>query len=230
MEQGAESFGFIFDLDGTIVDSTAHYRETWAELLDEFGANDDPEAYLGRSTRENFRALLGEDVTDKELERHVARQAALGASKMRSRGVQAHDGILDLIRGLHMRGVKLGLATAAERSNAEWTLKELGIRELFDAVVVDRDVAQGKPAPDIYREAMRRLGVTTEHCAVMEDSLTGLDAAKGAGLRVIAVVTTRSRRELEQAGADRVVERANELDAEDIIQFIMNTAADRTRT
>lgn len=225
-----EAYGFIFDLDGTIVDSTAHYRETWAELLNEFGAEGDPEAYLGRSTRENFRALFGEDLAEKELEEHVARQAQIGASKMRSRGVRAHDGVLELVRGLGARGVKLGLATAAEKSNAEWTLKALGIRELFDAVVVDRDVASGKPAPDIYREAMRRLGVTAKQCAVMEDSITGLRAAKTAGLRVIAVVTTRSRRELDEAGADLVVERATELDADEVIRFILNTARDGTRT
>ncbi len=215
--------GFIFDLDGTIVDSTAHYRATWAELIQEFGADDDPELYLGRATRDNFRALLGKDVAAQELEHHVARQAEIGHSKMRAHGVQAHDGVLELLRGLHERGVKIGLATAAERRNAEWTLEQLGVRELFDAVVVDRDVARGKPAPDIYLKALERLGVDAQHCAVLEDSATGVRAAKTAGLRVIAVITTHSRRELEQAGADKIVERATELSADDVIEFIRGT-------
>lgn len=214
--------GFIFDLDGTIVDSTAHYRETWRELIREFGADDDPEMYLRRATRDNFRTLLGSELTEQELEEHVARQAEMGSARMRADGVQAHHGMLDLIRGLHEGNVKLALATAAERSNAEWTLEQLGIRKLFDAVVVDRDVARGKPAPDIYLEAMQRLGVEAAQCAVMEDSATGIRAAKGAGLRVIAVVTTHSRRELEQAGADEIVERASELSSADIIRFIQN--------
>jgi beta-phosphoglucomutase-like phosphatase (HAD superfamily) len=77
LEPVKQTYGFIFDLDGTIVDSTAHYRETWAELLDEFGADDDPEVYLGRSTRENFRSLLGGNVAEDELEQHVARQAQM---------------------------------------------------------------------------------------------------------------------------------------------------------
>ena len=215
--------GFIFDLDGTIVDSTAHYRATWAELIQEFGAADDPELYLGRATRDNFRALLGKDVAAQELEHHVARQAEIGHSKMRAHGVQAHDGVLELLRGLHERGVKIGLATAAERRNAEWTLEQLGVRELFDAVVVDRDVARGKPAPDIYLKAMEELAVDAQHCAVLEDSATGVRAAKAAGLRVIAVITTHSRRELEQAGADKIVERATELSADDVIEFIRGT-------
>src|SRR4029077_6227197 len=98
-------------------------------------------------------------------------------------------GILELVRGLHEHNVKLAIATAAERGNAEWTLEQLCIRNLFDAVVVARDVGRGKPAPDIYREAMRRLGVDAAHCGVMEDSATGIRAARAAGLRVIAVVT-----------------------------------------
>lgn len=213
--------GFIFDLDGTVVDSTAHYRETWAELIKEFGAEGDPDVYLGRPTRDNFRELLGEAVPEPEMEKHVTRQAQIGNAKMRARGVQAHDGILDLIQGLYARGLKLAIATAAEKSNVEWTLTELGIREMFDAVVTDQEVGHGKPAPDVYLEAMSRLGVDARHCAVMEDSVTGIQAAKAAGLRVIAVVTTHSRRQLEQTGVEQIVERATELDADKVIRFIL---------
>lgn len=211
---------FIFDLDGTIVDSTAHYRETWAELIREYGVDDDPEHFLRRATRDNFRYLLGEDVSEEQVEEHVAHQAAIGNAKMRAGGVQAHPGILELLQELRARHVKLAIATSAERSNAEWTLKQLNILDAFDAVIVDQDVEHGKPAPDVYLKAMERLGVDARHSAVMEDSATGVRAAKAAGLRVIAVVTTHSRRELEQAGADKIVERATELNADMIIQFI----------
>lgn len=217
----ATGLSFIFDLDGTIVDSTAHYRATWAEFINEYGADDDAELYLKRATRENLRVLLGENATEKELEQQAKRHAESGNAKMRASGIVAHDGILELIQALHARGFKIGLATAAEKSNAEWTLEQLEIRPLFDAVVVDQDVARGKPAPDIYLRAMERLGTDTRHCAVMEDSATGIRAAKAAGLRIIAVVTTHSRRELEQAGADLLVERAAALSAEDVIRFIL---------
>jgi beta-phosphoglucomutase len=214
------TLSFIFDLDGTIVDSTAHYRETWAEFIRDFGADDDPDLYVRRATRENLRHLLGENASENEVEQQAARLAQSGNSKMRASGIQAHDGVVELIRDLHAYRVHLALATAAESSNAEWTLEQLGIRQLFDAIVVDKDVAQGKPAPDVYVEAMRRLGTDPRHCAVMEDSTTGVRAAKAAGLRVIAVLTTHSRRELTEAGADRIVDRATELTAQDVIAFI----------
>lgn len=217
------NLGFIFDLDGTIVDSTAHYRATWAELLAEFGADDDPEMYLRRSTRDNFRVLLGGEITDDELEQHVARQARIGNAKMRTHGVAMHDGIPELLHALKARGVSLAVATSAERSNAEWTLDTLGIRDLFDVVVTDQDVENGKPAPDVYREAVRRLGVNASHCAAMEDSGTGVRAAKSAGMRVIGVVTTHARIELEQAGADKIVARARDLTVQDIIDFMISS-------
>lgn len=213
--------GFIFDLDGTIVDSTAHYRATWEEFIREFGAKDDPDSFVRRATRENLEILLGEDATPQRVEQEAARHAASGNAKMRANGIQAHEGVLELIRELHDAGFKLALATAAERSNAEWTLERLGIRKYFDAVVVDRDVAFGKPAPDIYLEALRRLDVDRARCAVMEDSSTGIGAAKAAGLMVIAVVTTHSRLELEQAGADWIVDRATALSAADVTRFIV---------
>lgn len=216
------TLGFIFDLDGTIVDSTAHYRETWAELIREFGADDDPEHFLRRATRDNFLTLLGPDIPEPEMEQHVARQAELGNAKMRANGVQAHEGILELVRELHARKIKLAIATSAERSNAEWTLETLGVRECFETVVVDQDVARGKPAPDVYLRALERLDVDAAHCGVMEDSATGIRAAKAAGLRVMAVVTTHSRRELQEAGADKIVERAEELNADAVMKFILD--------
>ncbi len=212
--------GFIFDLDGTIVDSTAHYRETWAELIREFGAEHDAEYFLRRSTRDNFRTLLGEQIAEHELEQNVTRQAEMGNSKMRAHGVQPHDGILELIRGLHARGVKLAIATSAEKSNVEWTLQQLDLQDFFNVIVTDQDVARGKPAPDVYLKALELLNVDAAHCAVMEDSATGVRAAKAAGLHVIAVLTTHSRRELEHAGADKIIQRAKEMDTDDVIGFI----------
>lgn len=217
------TLAFIFDLDGTIVDSTAHYRETWAELIQEFGAEHDAEFFLRRSTRDNFRALLGEQIAEHELEQHVTRQAEIGNSKMRARGVQPHDGILELIRGLHAHGVKLAIATAAEKNNVEWTLQQLDLENFFNVIVTDQDVARGKPAPDVYLKALDLLNVHATHCAVMEDSATGTRAAKAAGLRVIAVLTTHSRRELEHAGADKIINRATEMNTDDVLKFIRNT-------
>lgn len=216
----AQQYGVILDLDGTIVDSTADYLAVWAELLTEHGLDDDPAAFAARATRTNVQILLGSDAPADEIERLAADQAARGQARMRARGVRAHPGMVELIHALHAQGVKLALATAAERANAEWCLAQLGIENDFDSVVVDRDVPRGKPAPDIYLEALARLGAAPARCGVMEDSVTGTRAAKAAGLRVLAVLTTHSRRELQAAGADEFIADTATLTAEQVIEFI----------
>lgn len=212
--------GFIFDLDGTIIDSLGYYREVWQELLDEHNSDDDVTLYLVRPTRENFRVLLGDDLAEHELEQHVERQAAMGREKMQTRGVVVNEGIRELVHGLRAGNVKLAVATAAERANVEWTLQQAGLREFFSAIVTDQDVGNGKPAPDIYLKAMKQLGVDASRCAVLEDAPSGVRAAKAAGLRVIGILTTHSRRVLEQAGADKIISSASELSPEDVFQFI----------
>jgi len=210
----------IFDLDGTIVDSTADYRAVWAELIAEYGLDDDPNVFVARGTRENVRVLLGEDASAADIERHAAEQAARGQARMRARGVRSHPGMVELIHALRALGIKLALATAAERSNAEWCLEQLGIQNDFDSVVVDQDVAHGKPAPDVYLAALERLGAETSDCVVIEDSVTGTLAAKRAGLRVLAVLTTHSRRALQEAGADEFAVDTAALTPERVIAFI----------
>ena len=215
--------GFIFDLDGTIIDSLGYYRQVWQELLDECESDHDVSPFLTRPTRENFRILLGDELPEHEMEHHVARQAAMGQAKMQTQGVRVNQGIRELIRGLRAQNVKLAVATAAEPANAEWALQNAGLRDFFETVVTDRDVENGKPAPDIYLEAMYRLGVDTSRCAVLEDSPLGIRGAKRAGIKVIGIVTTHARIEIEQAGADLIVHSANELDAANVIRFILST-------
>lgn len=212
--------GVIFDLDGTLVDSTAHYRATWAELIGELGAEGNADEYVRRETRENARLLLGREREESELDEFAAMQAARARSRMNAQGVAAHPGMVELVKELHARGVRLAVATAAERENAEWTLEQLGLRGRFETVVVDRDVERGKPAPDIYREALRRLDLGAEKCVVIEDSAMGVRAARAAGLRAIAVVTTHSASELAEAGAIDIIPDTATLTADQVLQFV----------
>jgi beta-phosphoglucomutase-like phosphatase (HAD superfamily) len=85
-------------------------------------------------------------------------------------------------------------------------LDALGIRDCFAAVVTGDDITRGKPDPEIFRVALARLGVAPAHGAVIEDAVTGVQAGKAAGACVIGVTNSRSRADLEQAGADLVLD------------------------
>jgi HAD superfamily hydrolase (TIGR01509 family) len=211
-------FGFILDLDGTILDTTRYYRAVWEDLIREFKSPYAADELLKRSARDGFRKMLGANYPDEELAAQVARLAAMSRARMETEGVVIHRGIRELIAGLNERGVKLAVATLAEPANVEYPLKQLGLYDYFDALVTDADVKRSKPFPDVYLEAIRRLGVVTENCAALEDAPNGIESAKRAGLSVIAVLTTHTREQLQNA--DWIVASAEQLTAENVIKFI----------
>ena len=96
--------------------------------------------------------------------------------------------VLEIAMG--MRGIKpLAIASGGHREPVEATLKAIGILEMFEAVVCAEDYERGKPFPDPFLEAARRIGVPAEDCLVFEDSPTGIEAAKAAGMHYVLVPT-----------------------------------------
>jgi HAD superfamily hydrolase (TIGR01509 family) len=107
----------------------------------------------------------------------------------------------------------LGLASSANRSIIELVLREAGLAECFDATVSSEEVARGKPAPDVYLEAARRLGSEPARCVAVEDSSNGLRAAAAAGMRVIAIPNGAFPPDPDAlTGADVVLESIDGLD------------------
>jgi HAD superfamily hydrolase (TIGR01509 family) len=96
------------------------------------------------------------------------------------------DGAADAVRRLHGR-YKLGVASSSNRPLIDAVLEAAGLGALFEATVSSEEVSRGKPAPDVFLEAARRLGVPIAACAVVEDSANGIRAAHAAGMRVLAI-------------------------------------------
>ena len=100
------------------------------------------------------------------------------------------NGLHRLIESLKHDGIPMALATSAPKLNVEHTLDELGLADAFPIVVRGDEVARGKPAPDVFIEAARRLGVDPASCLVFEDAPMGIEAAQAAGMRVVALTTS----------------------------------------
>ena len=103
------------------------------------------------------------------------------------------------------RGVPRAVGTSASRWDVETLLGALGLRQHFDVIVTAEDVRMGKPDPEVYLEAARRLGAPPPDCLVFEDSLVGLAAARRAGTRAVGVTTAHSDAELRAAGAESTI-------------------------
>ena len=178
----------VFDLDGVIADSEQVWDDVREQLALERGGawHEGAQAdMMGMSSPEWSRYMherIGLPESPEEINDEV-----VGRLLERYReALPLVDGAVDAVRRL-AAAFTLGVASSSNRSVIEVVLERAGIAELFAAVVSSEEVARGKPAPDVYLEAARRLGVEPGTCAAVEDSSNGIRAAHAAGMRVLAV-------------------------------------------
>ena len=117
--------------------------------------------------------------------------------------LESLPGAVDFVRECRSRGLKTALASSADRRKVEANLAGIGLSDTdFDAVVDGLQVERKKPYPDIYLEAARRIGAEPVFCLVVEDAVSGVKAAKAAGMRCLALAGSFPETELRAAGAD----------------------------
>jgi beta-phosphoglucomutase len=194
--------GFIFDLDGVIVDSTAVHTAVWVQYLKRFGIDSTGilQRMHGRRNDEIVRDLFGDDLSEKEIHAHGAAKEALYRQVMLP---QLERYLVPGIRDFLERhaDVPMAVASNAEPANVEGVLETAGLRRFFRVVVDGHQVERPKPWPDVYWKAASLLGADPSHCLVFEDSEAGVRAARGAGARVVGVATTCS----DLAGVDLLI-------------------------
>ena len=182
----------IFDLDGVLVDSEHVWDAVREELARERGGrwHDRAQAdMMGMSSTEWSRYMhdvIGLPEPPQQIDAEVVR-------RMRERYAQELplvDGGVEAVRRL-AADFRLGLASSSNRPLIDAVLEQAGIAGLFEATVSSEEVEHGKPAPDVYLEAARRLGVAPERCVAIEDSANGIRSAKAAGMRVAAIPNRR---------------------------------------
>ena len=208
----------IFDLDGVLVDSESEWDAARRELVERSGGSWRPEAtraMQGMSSVEWSRYLrdeLGVPMTSEEISASVV--AAL-ERRYRER-LPLIPGALEAVDRLAARW-PLGLASSANRPIIDLVLRESGLDRQIAATVSSEEVPHGKPAPDVYLEAARRLGVDPARCVAVEDSSNGLRAAAAAGMRVIAIPNRAFPPAADAlALADVILQSIDELDAETV--------------
>jgi HAD superfamily hydrolase (TIGR01509 family) len=178
----------VFDLDGVLLAS----EEVWDEVRERFvrgrGGRYDAEvqrAMMGMSSGEWSRYLHDEAGVADEPEAINDEVVRLMLEAYRER-LPLIDGAHEAVRRLAARW-PLAVASSSNRPLIDAVLTESGLAPLFRATVSSEEVERGKPAPDVYLEAARRLGVPAERCAAVEDSHSGIRSAKAAGMRVLAI-------------------------------------------
>jgi HAD superfamily hydrolase (TIGR01509 family) len=180
----------IFDLDGTLVDSEPNYYEAGRRLLAGHGVRDfgweRHTDFIGIGTRETLEALRAEygiaaPVGELLAEKNRLYLELAGAS------TEVFPQMREFVERLHASGAAVAVASGSSRAAIEAVLGRTGLAPLFPVTVSAEEVPHGKPEPDIFLEAARRLGVPPGRCVVVEDAVPGAAAARAAGMRCIAV-------------------------------------------
>ncbi|MEV6084490.1 HAD family hydrolase [Streptomyces parvulus] len=180
----------IFDLDGTLVDSEPNYYEAGRRTLAEYGVPDfswaDHEAYVGISTRETVADWKRRYALEAPVEELLAVKNRHYLELART-SVRAYPEMRALVERLADEGVPLAVASGSSREAIAAILARTGLDARLRTVVSADEVARGKPAPDVFLEAARRIGADPADCVVVEDAAPGAAAAHAAGMRCIAV-------------------------------------------
>ncbi len=210
----------IFDVDGVLADSIPMHFNIWKNVLKECGVDIEYKEWMP------FIGRIGPDFI-----RHINESRGLDLDPIELRD-RKHDiteklytsdlnlfkGAKELLKALHDHGYKLAVGSSEWRNNVMHLLKRFSVDSYFSAILGLEDIENHKPEPDIYLKAAKHLGVEPSQCVVFEDSLTGVKAAKNAGMKCIAVETSFPEKDL--AEADIVVKSLQE--KEKIIEFIRN--------
>ena len=140
------------------------------------------------------------------------RKEELYRDLLRRDGIQALPGVPELLRDLRDHGVPAIVGSSTTRANIDCALATLGVAHLFSGIISGDDVSKGKPDPEVFLKAAALGGTVPERSLVIEDAHVGIEAARAAGMKVLAVATTHPAQDL--ADADQVVHRLTEVDAD----------------
>jgi HAD superfamily hydrolase (TIGR01509 family) len=202
----------IFDMDGLLLDTETLWHEAEVELFRRHGDEftwDDKMAVIGTSFE--FTSGYFADRLRRPPEEGAAlvdEMVSLMHDRVR-RQVDARPGAVELVAGIRaLDGVRLGLASNSPRFLVDDALATAGLVDVFETIVTSSDVEHAKPAPDIYLRACQDLGVDPSEALALEDSASGVAAAKAAGLTCIAVPQFA---ETDVSAADRIVDSLEEL-------------------
>lgn len=182
--------GVIFDMDGLLTDTEPVYYDIFNQILGEYAYSMTMQEYTqnicGRADMENFAYLIENYDLPIEIQDLAAKEAVIERNRI-EQGVPLKKGVHVILSFLKENDIRIGLATSNLKEKAELILHAHGIFDFFETLVYVDEVGRGKPAPDVFLEAVRRLNLPKEDCLVLEDSVSGVQAAVNGNIPVVMV-------------------------------------------
>ena len=193
----------IFDWDGVVVDSSAHHERSW-EILAAKRELPLPADHFKRGFGKKNNVIipdLGWATEPAEVDALAHEKEEIYRSLVREKGIEPLPGVRELLAALRAENIPCAIASSTERANLDLPIDLMGLREFFRVIVSGEEVIHGKPDPAVFLLAAERLGIVPSDCVVIEDALVGIEAARRAGMPVLAVATTNPIEALGSADA-----------------------------
>lgn len=192
---------FLFDLNGTMIDDMHFHLKIWHDVLNnDLGANlsvEEVRSHMYGKNDELLARIFGagkftqqqvEEITQRKEEKYQA---------MYRPHLDLLPGLFTFLEKAHKSGIKMAIGSAAIPFNIDFVLDNLNIRHYFGAIVSAHDVIESKPHPEVFLKAAKLLGVEPSSCVVFEDAPKGVEAARNAGMKSVALTTMHSREEFK---------------------------------
>jgi beta-phosphoglucomutase family hydrolase len=201
MDSKRQPAAIIWDMDGVIVDSAQVHFRAWRSIFHSRNVGftyEDFRHTFGQRNDNIITTILGKKVAP-ELVATIAREKEERFRSLVEEELEPFPGAIELIQSLNRAKFPLALASSAPMQNIELILDKLGLKKCFPVIVSSEEVSKGKPDPEIFLTAAKRLNVEPGDCLVIEDAVAGVTAAKAAGMKCIAVTNTHTARSLIEA-------------------------------
>jgi HAD superfamily hydrolase (TIGR01509 family) len=211
----------IFDMDGVLVDSEPLHQEVERKIFEELGLNIPEEqhfSFIGMAPLKVWSIIRDRYGLEENATTLKAREQGRKYHLFRRREIPLIDGVEELLKILHAKGHSLALASSSPRRIIDLFTTKTNTKSYFEFLLCGEEVPNGKPEPDIFLEAARRLETSPSDCVVIEDSANGVRAAKAAGMRCIGFQNPHSGMQ-DLVMADLIVDHL-EREREKILQFI----------
>ncbi|MEP6616236.1 MAG: HAD family phosphatase [Ginsengibacter sp.] len=192
----------IFDLDGTLIDNNSFHLISWKRYIKKTGRDISEEEYKkyinGRTNKDAVEYIYGKKMSDEEALQYTLEKEEIYRNLYKP-VIKPIAGLVDFLQHLQQLGIPMAIATSGIQVNIDFMFDNIPIKKYFKVVVNSADIKHGKPDPEIYLKTASMLGFSPKQCLVFEDSMVGIQAAKAARMKVVAIATTHPREELKDA-------------------------------
>ena len=199
--------GAIWDMDGTLVDSSEYHRLAWKAALAAEGydmTDEDFDRTFGLRNDSILRMLLGQDVTAETISRVETAKEADYRRQVREQGLELLPGVAAWLERLAEEGWRQAVGSSAPRANLDLVLEVTDTLRWFEVVIAGPDVRNGKPDPEVYFAAASRLGVDIGRCVVIEDAPEAIRGSVQAGIKTVGVRNLGHGADVEVASLDQL--------------------------